>query len=239
MSERGTGSILESLAGFLVPVSRFLLRAGVTYKDFEEIAKRAFVQSAIQSYGVRGRPTNVSRVALLTGLTRKEVKQIKEGQDTVLGAYERERSLSAEVLHRWHTAAEYVDADTRMPIVLPFAGDGLSFSSLVRACMRDIPPGAVRAELKRQGAIVELDSGELKVVKREAIPLDAFEKLVEGIETGLGPMAETIAHNSDPQNEKSVRFQRVVVIPFCKTRRCTEGRGGTEGETYGYCRRVR
>ena len=70
--------ILGAILLVLRPLAKALLRVGVGYREFSEIAKIAFVQTATEEYGLRGRPTNISRVAVMTGLTRKEVKRVRD-----------------------------------------------------------------------------------------------------------------------------------------------------------------
>ena len=65
----------------LRPVVRMLLRSGITWKDFAELSKGVFVEVAREDYGLRGRPTNSSRVALLTGLSRREVARVRDLAD--------------------------------------------------------------------------------------------------------------------------------------------------------------
>ena len=47
----------------LKPVVSFLLKCGLTWREFAAIAKSVFVEVASREYGLRGRPTNISRVA--------------------------------------------------------------------------------------------------------------------------------------------------------------------------------
>ncbi|MCZ6809330.1 MAG: DUF6502 family protein, partial [Proteobacteria bacterium] len=56
--------ILDALLVALRPLARALLRAGIGYREFAEISKTAFVGIATKDYGLRGRPTNISRVAV-------------------------------------------------------------------------------------------------------------------------------------------------------------------------------
>ena len=65
--------ILNALLVALRPLARALLRAGIGYREFAEISKSAFVDIATKDYGLRGRPTNISRVAVMTGLEAAEV----------------------------------------------------------------------------------------------------------------------------------------------------------------------
>ena len=78
MTAASQSSILTALLYALRPIARILLRAGVSYREFSEISKQAFVDVATSDFGIRGRPTNISRVAVMTGLTRKEVKRVRE-----------------------------------------------------------------------------------------------------------------------------------------------------------------
>ena len=82
--------ILSALLIALRPLARALLRAGIGFREFEEISKTAFVDIATKDFGIRGRPTNISRVAVMTGLTRKEVRRLRDkasaGEETVVGS---------------------------------------------------------------------------------------------------------------------------------------------------------
>ena len=69
--------ILGFLGTVLEPVIRLVLRTGVTWKEFSELAKTKFVEVATADFGIRGRPTNVSRVAILTGLDRRDVAKLR------------------------------------------------------------------------------------------------------------------------------------------------------------------
>src|SRR5512134_1571140 len=70
--------LLWSVYSCIRPLARLLLRSGVTYKTFGEIAKTAFVHEAMLESDSKGRLTNTSRVAVRTGLSRKEVRRVCE-----------------------------------------------------------------------------------------------------------------------------------------------------------------
>ena len=185
------------LGAFLVvlrPMARILLRFGIGFREFSEIAKTAFVDVARSDYGLRGRPTNISRVAVMTGLTRKEVKRLRDkiesGEETLII----KATPLSEVLHRWHSEDEFLNADSR-PKPLPFSGDYSSFSSLVKRFGGDIPPGALRTELKRVKAIQERDDGVLELIKRSVMPSGLDERLIISMVHGAYPLLSTIAHN--------------------------------------------
>ncbi|MBT5219845.1 MAG: hypothetical protein HOM16_10240 [Woeseia sp.] len=201
--------ILNALLIALRPIARALLRAGAGHREFNEISKAAFVDVATKDYGLRGRPTNVSRVAVMTGLTRKEVRRLRDkseaGEETVVI---RSTPMS-EILHRWYTESDYLMSDNR-PKDLPFDGLGNSFSSLVTKFGGDIPPGAMRTELKRIAAIEELSSGDLKVLKRNVSNLADNDRLISILALQIHAAAITGCHNSDPENRNKAWIQRLV-----------------------------
>jgi hypothetical protein len=201
--------IRKVLAGVLTPLARTLLRCGVSYTEFADLSKRAFVEAASQDYGVRNRPTNIARVAVMTGLSRKEVSRIRGEGMTVKKAEVPYRNIPAEVLHRWHTDPTFV-APTGSPKALPFSGRLISFTSLVRTVTGDIPPRTIQRELARAGAIKISRGQKVLPVTREFVPDAASEKLIEGLQFGLRRLAETICYNADPRNETSPHIQRIV-----------------------------
>jgi len=193
----------QILSAFLVamrPVAKILLRFGIGYREFAEITKTAFVDVATTQYGLRGRPTNISRVAVMTGLTRKEVRRIRGKIDSGDQSVVVRATPLSEILHRWHADAEFHDSAGR-PAVLPFDGTNGSFSNLVKRFGGDIPPGAMRTELKRVGAVREISNGELEVVSRTVHPKGAHEKLVTALVHAVYPLVSTVAHNVNPDLE--------------------------------------
>jgi hypothetical protein len=199
--------ILDALLTALRPIARALLRAGIGFREFDEIAKTAFVDVATKDYGLRGRPTNISRVAVMTGLTRKEVRRLRDKAAAGQGTSVVRATPMATILHRWFTETEFLGASGK-PAELPFDGPGVTFSTLVRRYGGDIPPGAMRTELKRIGAVEESETGSLKALKRSVISQSVEERLVTGLAGILYPAALTVAHNTSEGGDPWI--QRVV-----------------------------
>ena len=207
--------ILNALLTVLRPLARALLRAGIGYREFAEISKSAFVDIASKDYGLRGRPTNISRVAVMTGLTRKEVRRLRDksaaGEETSVF---RSTPMSM-ILHRWYTDDEFLDASSK-PLELDFDGEGATFSKLVRKHGGDIPPGAMRTELKRIDALTEAADGKLKVLKRNVSNLAVHERMVIGLSMQLYPAALTLAHNTESEAGDDTWVQRCVSTRFVR-----------------------
>jgi len=112
-------------------------------------------------------------------------------------------------LHRWHTDPLYLDGDGN-PRVIPNDGAAPSFAELARTCSRDLPVGALRVELLRIGAIALVDPGNVRVLKRAAVPESVDDRLVTSLSFNLYCLASTIAFNSNPKRESMGRIERFV-----------------------------
>lgn len=209
MQQKQQKKVLNAFQLVLRPIVKILLRYGIGYNEFAETVKTAFVDVGSTDFGIRGRPTNISRVAVMTGLTRKEVRRlrtkIESGEDTVVV----KSTPITEILHRWHAENEYLDSKGR-PAVLPFKGERGSFSSLVKKYGGDVPAGAMRTELKRVGTIEEKKNGDLSVERRSFWPEDQTQKLESALAHHVYPLLSNVAHNTDPANAADVVAQFAI-----------------------------
>lgn len=200
MEDKLKQSVLNAFLLVMRPIVKILLRYGIGFKEFSEIVKMAFVDVSTVEFGVRGRPTNISRVAVMTGLTRKEVRRVRtklEEGDEKVGV---KSTPITEVIHRWHSDERFLDVSGR-PAHLPFAGGDVSFSALVKMYGGDVPAGAMRTELKRIGCVEESENGTLKVVRRSVIPVDHTDNLITSLVHGAYPLFCTIVENSKIKSE--------------------------------------
>lgn len=192
--------LLDAVMHCMRPIAHMLLGAGISYAQFEEVAKRAFVAKALGEPDAKGRTTNVSRVAVRTGLSRKEVSRVKQllrapvrGDDATI-----QIGRPARALQLWHSETAFLD-ESGSPIDLPFDGGDQTFSGLVKLVGGDVPAGAVRAELLAAGGMVELPNGKFRVQKRFFVPSALDEDLIVGFSFIVAPLLETLSHNlEDP-----------------------------------------
>lgn len=199
---------LKACRHFMLPIAKFLLRNGIGYREFSEISKLAFVQVASNEYGIRGRRTNMSRVAVMTGLNRKEVRKVRDRLDNENWELDPALSKPVNVLSEWFTSPAYL-TPKGSPRWLPFEANEnkLSFTSLVRSVGGDVPPGAMLKELKRAACVKEMRPGVWKAVKRQYSPtgIDLFQ--VQRFGECLHDLAETIASNMQQPKEAERLFE--------------------------------
>jgi hypothetical protein len=201
--------LLRACYSFLVPVARFLLRHGISFSEFSEVSRMAFVEVAGTDYGIRGRPTNISRVSAMTGIGRKEVSRLRRLKAEYPENSPRvELSPLSDVLQRWFTDPDFLDSKGQ-PRRLPYRSGKRSFARLVKTCAGDLPAGAIKVELIRCGAVVEDHAGGLFPQRRYVVPEGLDEKVISSLVFGLRGLAATIAFNSSPAALSAEDFGRI------------------------------
>jgi hypothetical protein len=200
-------ALASALINILRPLVRILLRNGIAYGTFAELAKKAFVDVAFERFGQPGKVQTASRVSALTGLTRKEVKRLHElNRPDDLGAQER-YNRAIRVISGWLNDPRYQDSRGR-PDELPLEGEESSFAALVKQYSGDIPTQAMLSTLTESGSVDRLN-GKVRLVRHAYIPgKDPVDKL-QILGTDVAELITTINHNltvAAPQ----LRFQRKV-----------------------------
>ena len=211
MTRDARQKVLAACFKFLKPVTRFLLNSGISYSEFDQVCRQAFVRTASEEFGLRGRETNASRISAMTGIPRKQVRELRESTEFEGGQSEELLSPLADLIHTWSTHPDFV-GESGTPCVLPLDSSGPgTFSELVRVSMGDMPVGAARTELLRLGAVTRTDQNQLRLTRRSLIPEDVASRLESAIVYSLYGLADTIARNSDPStNAESRLFERFV-----------------------------
>jgi len=209
MHDKSKNVVLLALLKALRPVARFLMKSGIGYREFSEIGKSAFVDVATSDYGLRGRPTNISRVAVMTGLTRKEVRRLRDKISSGNQVDMQRVIPPAEIIEKWHSDSEFLDSTGR-PKTLDFAGPSPSFSALVKKYGGDIPPGAMRTELKRVGAVTDDDSGRLTVQMKFFRPFDLDEQMARALSQAMYGLALNIDHNIATRDRSETWVERTA-----------------------------
>ncbi|MDH3304187.1 MAG: DUF6502 family protein [Gammaproteobacteria bacterium] len=187
----------------LQPLARIFLRFGRGYREFSELSKAAFVAVAAEDYGVHGRPTNVSRIAAMTGLTRKEVSRIRNRIEERKAVVTDRGTPLQEVISAWRMSDEF-RGENGEAAVLPLTGKRGSFQSLVRQFAGDIPEGAMRKELQRIGAAYISDDAIELCPKRPGID-EAEAELARKLRAGPYEVLVALAQYAAEQNGNDCR----------------------------------
>jgi len=196
----------------LRPLARLLLRNGVAYGEFADLMKRAYVQSAFEDFAEGKRRTTDSRAAVMTGLTRKDIKHqrelltVEQGQPASRSGYSR----VSRVISGWVHDAHY-HASNGQPAVLSFDGAG-GFSDLVRRYSGDMTPKAILGELLRANVVsVDPQTGCLTLLQRSYVAPGDSEEMLQFFGEDVADLITTIGHNLRcPETGDAPRLQRTL-----------------------------
>ena len=173
MGQEVKDHLRSALSLMFKPLIRLLIAQGVTHAEFSDTAKEVYVETAVRHFEADGR-INKSRIAILTGLTRKEVKNVI---DRALATDNKERTYSrpARVLTGWYSDPAF-QGPYGIPLELPYESketEDQSFVELVRRYSGDMAPRQMLNQLVESGSVVEVD-GRYKAVSRTYTHIQRF-----------------------------------------------------------------
>lgn len=210
MQKDSQSAVLAACRYLIKPLVRLLLHYGIGYREFSDVCKSAFVEVASSEYGLRGRPANLSRVSVLTGLSRKEVRKLRT-KDRSSSEFFAAHGLNAAsmVLRGWYSDPQFLSANGT-PIPLSPNGRPPNLSSLVKRYAGDLPVGAVIGEMKRVGVVEEMESGGIRPVGSKFMPPNVDGQLFASGATSIHNLISTIRHNVSVASEggKNKYFER-------------------------------
>lgn len=204
-------NVLRALARVLLPIATFLLRAGVSYREFEALAKRAYIQSALEEFSRRNRDASSTRVSVFTGLPRREVSALKndieafncieEIQDPWVGI-----NRPGDVLTGWFTDPSFSETPGSPNALDPDA----EFPLLANKYAPGVPVRVLLSELVSSGVVRFDSNGRVVPSQRYFVPKADADKLTTSLNFNLYSLASTIAHNSDPIRSGKGHIERFV-----------------------------
>lgn len=180
---------LDALLAVLRPLARVAVDHGVQFGQLEELLKRAMVDAAIgATAGEGGRDAApVSRLSVITGIHRKEVKRLAERPG--IDAVRAESTPAAQLFTRWMTDAAWHGADGRpRPLGRRAATDGTpGFEELARSVTTDVHPRTLLDELLRLELVAADPATDTVRLRGDAfVPAQRIEALLAFLGANVG-----------------------------------------------------
>ena len=186
-----------ALRRLLRPVVRQMIAYGLSHSAFSQLAKELFLEVAEEDFALPFKRQTDSRIALVTGISRKEISQLRRQRGAIAGAPEVEDSAITHVIGRWMGGPPYATPDG-IPRPLPYeSGDGASFARLVRELGGDLPVRAVLDELLRMGSVALRHDGTVELRREVHIPAADGEGRFVLLGSDPAELFATIIHNID------------------------------------------
>lgn len=191
----------------LRPLVRILLRNGVAFGSFSDLAKKVYTDVAFNEFSLDGKKQTVSRVSILTGLTRKEVKRLHELEAPESFVEEKRYNRAIRVISGWLNDQHYISDDS-IPIPLHIDGEHPSFSSLVKSYSGDVPVQAMLNELIAANSVEQRDD-MVFLIRHAYIPSGDNIENIHILGNDAAELIATIDHNLT-SDSSDLRFQRKV-----------------------------
>ncbi|MEE9327145.1 MAG: DUF6502 family protein [Cocleimonas sp.] len=198
----------KAVIHILKPLVKVLMRNDVSHASFTALAKQAYVDVAYKHFSIPNKKMTYSRVAVLTGLNRKEVVRLsKTGNSTDLSGGTPNRAI--RVVNGWLNDPEFLDKN-KDPLVLNIKGDGNSFATLVSRYSGDITRGAIIDELERLGIAKKINSEQIFLNQKGYIPESGEIEKIDILSTCTSDLLSSAVHNLEHGKDDG-RFQRQLV----------------------------
>ena len=205
--------IYSAIVRILRPLIRILLRNGISYGTFADFSKWLYVDIAAKEFAIKGRKQSVSRISVITGLSRKEVQRVRKLPRPDDRQSAEQYNRAARVISGWRRDPKFLDKRGR-PAVLPISGKEPNFDQLVKQYSGDLPFRAILDELISVGAVERKEGKRVRLLTRSYVPEkdDAMKIHILGTDAGL--LISTIGHNlqeldMDPFYQRKVAYDNL------------------------------
>ena len=188
-------ALVRALRRVLRPLVRLLLAHQITYPFLANLLKTVYVELAERELAIPDRPQTISRLSLLTGIHRKDVKRLRE-EPPLNDAPPPVVSLGAQLVARWTAVEEFLDDDGHpRPLArLPGSANQPGFDELVASVSKDIRARAVLDEWLRLG-VVHIEDDCVRLNIEAFVPKSGFDEKAHFFGRNLHDHIATSAHN--------------------------------------------
>lgn len=205
-------TLKAALLSVLRPLVRYLVGQGCTFGTLVDLLKMVYVGETLRHYtSTGGRPLTDSRLTLMTGIHRKEVKRLREMllENDMNIELRADASVASRVVALWCSEKGFQAAD-QSPLALPMRADnGCDFETLTRLAKADMRPRAILDELVRAG-VAQIDSVDGRIaLLRMAYVSDIPEDKLAFLGQNVGDHLQSALHNLEhtpPLIERALFF---------------------------------
>ena len=220
--------IHSALRRLLRPLVKALVSHGVVFPAVVELLRELYVEVARDEFPVEGKEQTLSRLSLMTGVTRREVRRLIE-QPKADDVSPHALSLGARIMTHWLGDENYLD-DQGEPLPLPLTApdDQPSLDRLVSSVSKDVRARAVLDEWLRLG-IVDMSGYVVRLKKSAFIPEEGYEEKIYYFGRNLRDHIAAGTHNLEgkgpPFFDRAVYYDRLSPSSLEELRQYTQDHG--------------
>ncbi len=206
-TEQRSFSPLGALAKILRPLVKFALARRIPFQAVSDTLKWLYVLVSEENFSLPGKRMTDSRISVLTGLQRREIKVIRSQEEG------REASSSSagplvRLIAVWRGTQDYQDK-TGAPLTLPKIGPAPSFEALSGLVSQDKHPRTLLDDLLSLD-LVALEDDAVTLTADAFIPKSDQEGLLDYLANNLEDHATAAVENVLSDEKKAPFFERAV-----------------------------
>jgi len=173
-------AVINAVTNVLRPLVKLLIQKQITFPYLSNLLKRLYLDVAIHDVPSEGARLTDSRLSVLTGVHRKDIRRLKEESELLQPSGEKSISLSAQVISTWLSDLDYCDgAGSPMALWRLTKNGEPSFESLIELVSKqDLRARTLLDEWVRSG-IVSLDDENKVHLNTETFgPSEGFDEKI-------------------------------------------------------------
>ena len=214
MSQNGynktQAALVKAVNMLCKPLIRLLIEKGITFPQFRELMKELYVEVADEQFSLDDKKPSDSRIFVLTGIHRKDIKRIRQQNETERQPVTSSASLSGEIIARWSSMPEYLDNKGKPSQLLKNGkGKEAGFDQLVSSVNKDVRPRVILEEWLRLN-IVRLKDDYVVLNKSAFVTNKEFKEMAyylgHNVHDHMASCVNNILEENEPMLERSVYY---------------------------------
>lgn len=200
-------ALVNALRRLLRPLIKLLIEKNITFTYLSNLLKGVYVEVANQHFQPRQKPLTDSRISMLTGVHRKDVKRFRESPE-MLQEPPRSLSISSKIIGHWQGHPDYLDAQNQ-----PKALSRSEFDDLVAMVSTDIRPRTILDEWSRQ-QFLTIERELIRLNVSALIPSENFDEMAHffgrNLEDHIAAAGDNLAGVTPPHLERAVFYSQLT-----------------------------
>lgn len=212
MEENSTkkSAIFSALEQAIKPLVRLMLARGINYVQFTDWLKPIFIETAAETLGGKDKEINDSRISVMTGVHRKDVKRLRELlKNDVAIKVPSNVNWGSQLVSAWLNTPSYCNGIEPKAIArLKKQGQEISFEALSESVTRDVSSRTLLDEFVRLGIVTVTESDMVELVTTAFIPAQGEDEKTYYLGLGVGDHAMAAVNNV--LSQQPAHFDRLV-----------------------------
>ncbi|QGM48134.1 DUF6502 family protein [Methylocystis heyeri] len=202
----------QPLARLLRPLVRLFIRCGATFPAICDLLRELYVNVAVHDFALPDKEQTDSRISLLTGIHRKEVRRLREAGAPVRMT-PASVSRTTQIVALWLADRRFAD-ESGAPAPLRRAGaegKGPTFEELVEDVTKDLRPRAVLDEWLDRRIVVLDAKGRVVLTEAAIAPNRGDDRQLHyfgrNLHDHIAAAVENVTANPAPFLERAVHYE--------------------------------